>query len=310
LREPERREIPHSADSVRNDGMAPFRPVEGSRWRGKALEGERLSRVLESLPMHPAIPHLMDLQQLDQQIAALHAEFDGLPKRFREADAKLNGAKAAVAAAREAHTVALKQRKKLELDVEEWKVRAKKYREQSGSVKTNESYKALLHEIATAEGEASKIEDLVLDQMMAIEELEQRVKHFEADLKEEENAVAAEKKQIEAQYHEQKKKLEVANGERVKLAAKAPEELLELYTRISRKMPGSAMALVRDDQCRGCGMRVLPHIIQVLRTDNNEEVFRCEMCGRILYTLEPIPHAAPAADSAATAAPGDGNIQS
>lgn len=272
----------------------PLPPAE--RWRG------RRARVLESVGMHPAIPHLMDLQQLDQQIAALHAEFDGLPKRFREADTKLNGAKSALAAAREAHAAALKQRKKLELDVEEWKERAKKYRSQSSSVKTNEAYKALQHEIANAEGEASKIEDLVLEQMMAIEEVERRVKHFEADLKEAENAVAAEKKQIEAQYNEQKKKLETANGERVTLAAKVPEDLLELYSRISRKLPGSAMALVRDDQCRGCGMRVLPHIVQVLRTETNDEVFRCETCGRILYTLEPIPHAAPAADSAATAA--------
>ena len=266
--------------------------------------------MLESVGMHPAIPHLMDLQQLDQQIAALHVEFDALPKRFRDADTKLNGAKATVAAAGEAHTVALKQRKKLELDVEEWKGRAKKYRDQSSSVKTNEAYKALLHEIANAEGEASKIEDLVLDQMMAIEEVERRVKHFEADLKETENAVAAEKKKIEAQYNEQKKKLAVAKGERAELVTKVPEELLELYSRISRKLPGSAMALVRDDQCRGCGMRVLPHIVQVLRTESNDEVFRCEMCGRILYTLEPIPHAAPAADSAAAAAAGDETKQS
>src|SRR5208282_5506456 len=160
---------------------------EHTCFRWQSVGRECLVRVLESLGMHPAIPHLVDLQQLDQQIAALHAEFDSLPKRFREADAKLNGAKSAVTAAKEAHTQALTQRKKLELDVEEWKGRAKKYREQSSSVKTNESYKALLHEIANAEGEASKIEDLVLDQMMAIEEVERRVKHFEADLKETEN---------------------------------------------------------------------------------------------------------------------------
>ena len=261
--------------------------------------------MLESLPMHPAIPHLMDLQQLDQRIAALHAEFDVLPKRFRDADAKLNGAKSAVAAAREAHVGALKQRKKLELDVEDWKGRAKKYRDQSSSVKTNEAYKALQHEIANAEGEAAKLEDLVLEQMMAIEEIERRVKHFEADLKEAEIAVAAEKKQIEAQYKDQKKKLEVANGERALLAAKVPEDLLELYGRIVRRHPGAAMAEVRDDQCRGCGMRVLPHIVQVLRTETNDEVYRCETCGGILYTLEPIPHGAPAAEATAAAAPAD-----
>jgi len=242
----------------------------------------------------------MDLQQLDQRIAALHAEFDGLPKRFRDADAKLNGAKSAVAAAREAQTKAQTQRKKLELDVEQWKERAKKYRNQSSSVKTNEAYKALQHEIANAEAEAGKLEDLVLEQMMAIEELERRVKHFEADLKEAESAVTAEKKQIEAQYNDQKKKLETANGERAQLAAKVPEDLLELYGRIARRHPGAAMAEVRDDQCRGCGMRVLPHIVQVLRTETNDEVFRCETCGGILYTLEPIPHAAPDAAAAPT----------
>jgi len=258
--------------------------------------------VLESLGMHPAIPHLVDLQQLDQQIAALRAEFDGLPKRFREADAKLNGAKSAVTAAKEAHTHALTQRKKLELDVEQWKERAKKYRGQSSSVKTNEAYKALQHEIAAAEGEAAKLEDLVLEQMMAVEEVEHRVKHAEADLKESESTVAAEKKQIEVQYNEKKKLLETATAERSQLAAKVPEDLLELYTRISRKHPGAVMAEVRDDQCRGCGMRVLPHVVQVLKTETNEEVFRCETCGCILYTLEPIPHAAPAADAAAAPA--------
>jgi len=264
--------------------------------------------VLESLGMHPAIPHLMDLQQLDQQIAALHAEFDALPKRFREADAKLNGAKFAVAAAKEAHTQALTQRKKLELDVEQWKERAKKYRGQSSSVKTNEAYKALQQEIANAEREAAKLEDVVLEQMMAVEEVEHRVKHAEVDLKELETAVGAEKKQIEAQYNEKKKKLETATVARSQLAEKVPEDLLELYTRISRKHPGAVMAEVRDGQCRGCGMRVLPHVVQVLRTETNEEVFRCETCGCILYTLEPIPRAAAAADAAA--APANGTTHS
>jgi uncharacterized Zn finger protein len=60
------------------------------------------------------------------------------------------------------------------------------------------------------------------------------------------------------------------------------------------------MAEARDGQCRGCGMRVLPHILQELRTENNEEVYRCESCGLILYTLEPIPIASPAVGSTGT----------
>ena len=236
--------------------------------------------------MHPAIPHLLEMQRLDLTIATLAERMNGLPKRVREADATLNGARAAVASAKESLTQALGQRKKLELEAEQWKERAKKYRSQSSSVKTNEAYKALQQEI--------------LEQMMAVEEIERRVKRVEADLKEAEQAVAGEKKQIAEQYKDEKKKSAAAVAGREEIAKKVPEEVLDLYTRISKKHPGSAMAEARGDQCRACGLRVLPHILQLLTSDTDEELFRCESCGRILYSLEPIPRATPkpAADGA------------
>ena len=243
--------------------------------------------------MHPAIPHLLELQRLDLTIAALAGHMNGLPKRVREADAQLNGARAAVASAKESLTHVLGQRKKLELEAEQWKERAKKYRSQSSSVKTNEAYKALQQEIAAAEAEASKIEDQVLEQMMAVEEIERRVKRVEAELKQAEQTVASEKKQIEEQYKDEKKKSAAAVTVREEIAKKIPEDVLDLYTRISKKHPGSAMAEARGDQCRACGLRVLPHILQLLTSDTDEDLFRCESCGRILYSLEPIPHATP-----------------
>src|SRR3981081_2183644 len=145
--------------------------------------------------MHPAIPHLIELQRVDHNVGALRAEIDSYPKRIQEADSKLSGARAAVAAAKEAHTNALKERKKFELDVDQWKDRARKYRDQSGAVKTNEAYKALLHEIANAEAEVAKAEDRQLDVMMSGEEFEQRVRHAEADLKEAETRVAPDGKE-------------------------------------------------------------------------------------------------------------------
>jgi predicted nucleic acid-binding Zn-ribbon protein len=239
--------------------------------------------------MHPAIPHLIELQRVDLTIGALRAEIDSYPKRIQEADSKLSGARAAVAAAKEAHTNALKERKRFELDVDQWKDRARKYRDQSGAVKTNEAYKALLHEIANAEAEVAKAEDRQLDVMMSGEEFEQRVRHAEADLKEAETSVAADRKEIHSRYDEKQKLLKAALAERERIAAPVPKDLLELYERIAKRNNGTAMAQVRDDQCRGCGMRVLPHIIQELRQEANEEIYRCEMCGLILYTLDPIP---------------------
>jgi hypothetical protein len=54
-------------------------------------------------------------------------------------------------------------------------------------------------------------------------------------------------------------------------------------------------------------LRVLPHIVQELRSETSEEVYRCESCGLILYTLEPIPYAKPANGSANAASPASTN---
>ncbi len=239
--------------------------------------------------MHPAIPHLIELQRVDHQIAVLRAELESFPKRVREAETKLSGARADVASAKEAHTQVVAERKKFEFDAQQWKDRARKYRDQSGAVKTNEAFKALQHEIANAEAEVAKADDRQLEVMMAAEEVERRVKITESRLKEAEQAVAAERKEIQAQGAEKKKHLDAATAEREKIIAPVPEDLRELYTRIAKRHNGTAMAEARDGQCRGCGMRVLPHILQELRSETNEEVFRCESCGLILYTLEPIP---------------------
>src|SRR5438876_11382806 len=167
--------------------------------------------------MHPAIPHLVELQRVDHQISALRAELEAFPKRIREADAKLSGARAEVAAAKEAHGQIIAERKKFEFEVQQWKDRARKYRDQSGAVKTNEAFRALQHEIANAEAEVAKAEDRQLEVMMAAEEAERRVKIAESRLKEAEQAVAAERKEIEAQGTEKKKQIDAATVQREKI---------------------------------------------------------------------------------------------
>jgi uncharacterized protein len=251
--------------------------------------------------MHSAIPHLIELQRVDHLIGAVRAEIETFPKRVKEADAKLSGARAAVAAAKEGMVNSQKERKKFELDVQQWKDRAKKYRDQSGAVKTNEAYKALQHEITNAEAEVAKAEDRQLEIMMGGEDSERRVKSAEAALKQAEQAIAAERKEIEAQQSAKKKALDAAVAERERALAPISEDLRVLYTRIAKRHNGVALAEARDGQCRGCGMRVLPHILQQLLQDANDELFRCESCGLILYSLEPIATPSPEKTSGSAA---------
>src|SRR5262252_6706659 len=112
--------------------------------------------------MHPAIPLLLELQKADNEIAVLRASIEAAPKHIRESDAKLNGARGAVTGAKGALAQAAAARKKTEFEVSEWRERIKKFKSQTAAVKTNEAYKALLHEIANAEEEMAKLEDVQL----------------------------------------------------------------------------------------------------------------------------------------------------
>ncbi len=192
--------------------------------------------------MNPAIPQLLELQRLDLRIAALRTELETFPKRIKDADAVLNGAKAGAAAAKEKHAHAQTERKKFELDVNQWRERARKYRDQSASVKTNEAYKALQHEIAHAESEASAAEDRQLEQMMAVEEAEREIKAAEAKLKEAEISLATERKNIEALAAARKSELDADLAQREKIAALIPEELIAIYSRVGKRHHGVALA--------------------------------------------------------------------
>ena len=225
----------------------------------------------------------MQLQKTDQEIATFRAKLEAAPKRIRELDGKLIGARTALSAAKEACTRSLTARKKAELDVAQWRDKAQKFRSQSSAVKTNEAYKALQHEIANADAETTKAEDAQLDQMMAVEEAERKMKSAEAALKDAEQSVAVDRKEIENRARDTNRKMLAEISAREKLAAQVDEEVLDRYSRLAKRLHGVAMAEAVDEQCRGCGMRILPHMFQeVLRAEDHELHF-CENCGRFLY---------------------------
>ena len=252
--------------------------------------------------MHPAIPLLLELQKTDNEIAVLRASIEAAPKRIRENDAKLNGARGAVAAAKEALVEAAAARKKTEFEVSEWRERIKKFKSQTSAVKTNEAYQALLHEIANAEAQMARLEDVQLEQMMAVEEAEKNLKAREATLRDSEQSIAAERREIENHARAQNRQMLGDISAREKIAAPIPEEILGVYARAAKRHHGVALVEAVNQQCRGCGMRLLPHIFQEVRAPENQEIHTCETCGCILYAAEPAAPPTPGANPTAASA--------
>jgi hypothetical protein len=243
---------------------------------------------------------LIDLQAVDTRLHDVRARLAAFPKKIAEVDARVTAAKAEVEQSKAAQLATVKDRKKYELDVEGWKEKVRKYKDQTSQIKTNEAYKALQHEVQMAEQEIAKAEDRLLEQMVAGEEYDRRIKSSEKALKEVEEAARAERSKIEAAKAAGEKDLAELNAARERAVAGVPENLLDHYDRIIKKHNGVALAEVRDEKCTACGMRVRPHVFQEMRRLNTEEMFHCETCTRILYYVEPTVSAASASPAPTT----------
>src|ERR1700685_4773729 len=149
--------------------------------------------------MHPHLKSLIELQAVDFRLIGIREPLARFPKQLAEGEGRVTAARQLVASAKESLLTGQKERKTYEMDVEQWKERAKKYRSQSGEVKSNEAYKALLHEIQNAEDEIAKAEDRLLERMVSGEEYDRHVKAAEAALKGIEAAASKERQEIQAE---------------------------------------------------------------------------------------------------------------
>jgi predicted nucleic acid-binding Zn-ribbon protein len=248
------------------------------------------------------LQNLLDLQNVDIRLNDVRSRLAKFPKKLAESDARIAASKADLDASKAAQLATVKDRKKYELDVDSWKDKVRKYRDQTSQIKTNESYRALLHEVQMAEDEIAKAEDRLLEQMVASEEYDRRIKASEIALKDVEQVERVQRSTVEADRAVAEKDLADLNAERTRAIAEIPENLLDHYDRIVKKHNGVALAEVRNEKCGACGMIVRPHVIQEMRRADSAEMFHCETCTRIIYYIEPSVSAAASASQASASA--------
>ncbi len=244
--------------------------------------------------MQKSLQRLLDLQAIDVRLNQVRARLATFPQKIATAEARVAASRAELDQAKAAQVATVRDRKKYELDVEQWKDRVRKYRDQTSQVKTNEAYKALQHEVELAEAEIAKAEDRLLEQMVNAEDYDRRVKISERRLKEIEEDVRGERAMLDAEKASAEKDLSALNAERAAIVADIPENLLDHYGRIAKKHGGIALAELRDERCSACGMRVRPHVFQEMQRGADDKMFHCETCTRILYYVADDSSASPA----------------
>ena len=252
---------------------------------------------------------LIELQQIDSQIAALRAEIAALPKHVAEIEAKLAGSKTKVEAAIAAGKADDAARRKHESDIQDQQQKISKYRDQSMNVKTNQEYKALMEEIKFAEQKIAASEDKILEIMVAADSRKEALKKAEAQLKADTAENDREKEAARQRTAADEAALAELTTRRNALRTGVSEEVLRHYDHVL-KVRGTALAAVSDnEQCGACSVMLRPQVFQEVMT--NQQFMTCDYCRRILYYVPPpkpdeektskAPEAQDAGDDAATA---------
>ena len=231
---------------------------------------------------------IIDLQRLDTEIHNASLVLEGIPRLVQDVDKKIQTTSKLVADAKDKMAHNQKKRRDLENEVKDMKVQIGKYKRQLNEVKSNKEYTALLHEIEETQHKVDTLEEAIIAEMLAADDVEEEIKAALHKQGVEEDSLKKEKLVLDEKMKQTEARFAALGKEREALLPRIPREQLKLYEAIYQKKGGSALSPVTGDFCAMCHMRVRPQMLNEIR--DKVKVILCENCGRILYwTAKPEP---------------------
>lgn len=231
--------------------------------------------------MHPDLPPLLALQEIDQQIARLRLEIAQLPLARRRVEAVLADAKRKLLEAKQAQQSTELLRRQKEGEIEELGRRLARYQAQQMQVRKNEEYQALSHEILQVKSEVEREEEEVLLLLERGDALKIDVKQEEEKARQAEEEARQQRKALAEKESRLRDQLADAEKDRERRATAVNQALLARYQNLVRGHRENAVVPVVYGNCGGCHMKLTRQTL--LRAEVGAEFAFCDNCGRILF---------------------------
>lgn len=231
------------------------------------------------------IQTLLILQDRDQKRLGLEAQLKSVPGDIARVEQKIAAEKAAIEAAKAELRDLEGKKKTIEIDIGSAEERLGRYRTQQLSVRKNDEYQALGHEIATTQGQISELEGKELEIMYSIDEAKKKFAAAEAELKTNISGHESRIKTLRERETSLSAELKTAQAEVAAARAPVGDLRLRVYDRIAaRNMP--VVVAIHAGKCGGCHLKVSSDVDSAARgkgVDPLAQLPTCDQCGRIVY---------------------------
>ncbi len=239
--------------------------------------------------MDPVLQNLIRYQEICLELSRIQDRLALFPIQIRALEQDLKSHETGVAAARAAAGDRQKERRRLEMDVQDLEARLRKYNDQLMMVKTNDEYRAMQNEIGGVKAKIGAVEEQILVLMEEADTGDRRIKDEEAALARTKKEYEAKMAEVRAAQTAVQSELEHAEAARNEARAGLNAEILEMFARIAGQRSGVALARARGERCMECKVRLRPQMFQDLKS--NQAIVQCPSCHRILYFIPDSPAA-------------------
>jgi len=231
----------------------------------------------------PTIELLLILQDRDTKRLAVEAQMKAVPREIAAVEQRIASERAAIDAAKGELRELESKKKILETEIGSAEGQRGKYQTQQLSVKKNDEYQALGHEIQNVQKLIDELEGKELEAMYAIDEAKKRFAAAEATLKQNIVGHEARIRSMKERDLSLSDELKAAVAAVAEARAPVPAPALEAYDQAARRrMP--AVVPIRGGKCGGCHLKVSSEVESAARGKTTDTEFAlCDQCSQMVY---------------------------
>lgn len=233
---------------------------------------------------------LVELQLIENAISARSSEIERIKnnkelvstrdefEKVREKFDKVNG-----------EYISLEgRRKKLEdtVGMQNEKIKNNESKLFSGTITSTKELENYQQEVIFLKQKNSEMEDQILELMIELEEISERVKLAQVEKDKAEAGVNRIKSELNEKTEVLKNIVEGLKKRREDVTSKVPSDYLKKYNELKGKKGGIAVAVLKDNFCNVCNMQI--PAIAAEEIEDIDEIYRCPLCGRmaVIYREE------------------------